>query len=127
MAAAGDLTPLGTRPVNQVGKVGESAHDRNWEPVALGNANAGLVLDVVGQVRQRVALSGATVFCDFLVTTGEGDWLEAEERDLLGVVEGKLNDATDLLVVDAVDDRGDRYDVDTVGPAIFDCAHFYIE
>ncbi len=48
---------------------------------------------------------------DVFVAAGKADRLEAEEADLLGVVERELDDAADLLVVDAVDDGGDGNDV----------------
>ena len=67
MAAAGQLTPLSIRPVDDVGPVGERAHERNREPVAERLADAGLRLHVVRQVRQRVALRLAAFVGDFLV------------------------------------------------------------
>ena len=69
-----------------------------------------LVLDVVRHVRERVALRQAALVGDVLVAAGEADRLEAEEADLLGVVERELDDAAHLLVVDAVDDGGDGHD-----------------
>ena len=53
--------------------------------------------------------------------------LEAEERDLLGIVERELDDAADLLVVDAVDDGGDRDDVDAGLVQVFDGPQLHIE
>jgi len=38
------------------------------------------------------------------VASGEAYRLERQEADFLGIVEGELDDASDLLVVDAVDD-----------------------
>ena len=106
------LAPLRRRAVHQVGPVGEGAHERDREPVADRLADAGLVLHVVRQVRQRVALRRAALVGDFLVAAGERHRLEREEGDLLRIVERELDDAADLLVVDAVDDRDDRDDVD---------------
>jgi len=60
-----------------------------------------------GRVREGVALRLATFVRDLFVAAGEADRLEGEEVDLLRVVEGKLDDAANLLVVDAVDDGGD--------------------
>ena len=113
MTAAGELTPIGVGPVHQVSPIGEGAHEADGEPIAGGLAQTGLVLDVVGHVAQGVALRHAAFVADILVTAGEGDRLEADKVDLLGVVEGELDDAADLLVIDAVNDGGHRNDVDT--------------
>ncbi len=88
------------------------AHERDREPVADRLADARLVLHVVRQVRQRVALRGAALVRHFLVAARERHRLERQELDLLGVVERELDDPADLLVVDAVDDRDDGDDVD---------------
>ena len=77
MASAGELAPLGGGPVNQVGPVREGAHEADGEPVALGLAEAALVLDVVGHVREGVALGQAALVGDVLVAAGEADRLEA--------------------------------------------------
>ena len=82
------------------------------EPVARRLADADLLLDVVGHVRERVALGHAALVGDVFVAAGEADRLEAEEADLLGIVERELDDAAHLLVVDAVDDGGDGHDLD---------------
>src|SRR6202030_3853572 len=57
----------------------------------------------------------------------EGDRLEREEVDLLRVVEGELDDASDLLVVHAVDDRDDRDDVDARAVQVLDRAKLHVE
>src|ERR1035441_7527571 len=71
-----------------------------------------LGLDVVGHVGEGVPLGDATLVGDVFVAAGEADGLEAEKADLSGVVEGELDDVSDLLVVDAVDDSGDGNDFD---------------
>ncbi len=111
VASAGELAPIRVRSVNQVGEVGEGAHEADREPVAGRLAQASLVLHVVRHVAQRVALRHAAFVADRLVAAGKGNRLEAEEVDPLRVVERELDDAADLLVVDAVDDGGDRNDV----------------
>ena len=63
-----------------------------------------LVLHVVRQVRQRVALRRAALVGDLLVAARERHRLERQEADLARVVERELDDPADLLVVDAVDD-----------------------
>ena len=127
MASAGQLSPLPVRPVDDVGPVGEGAHERDREPVAKRLADAGLGLHVVRQVRQRVALRLAALVGDLLVAAREAHRLEREEVDLARVVERELDDAADLLVVDAVDDRDDRHDVDAGAPQVLDRAQLHVE
>ena len=127
MAAARELTEFAVGPVHDVGPVGERAHERDREPVARGLADADLVLHVVGEVRQRVALRGAALRRDFLVAARERHRLERQEVDALRVVERELDDAADLLVVDAVDDGDDRHDVDAGAVEVLDRAQLHVE
>ena len=53
--------------------------------------------------------------------------MKREKRNLLWIVEGELHAASDLLVIDAVNDRDHRDDVDAVGPEILDSLKLYIE
>ena len=105
------LTPIAVRPMYQVGPVGEGGHERDGEPVARRFAQASLVLHVVRHVRQRVALCLAPLVADVLVAAGKADRLEAEEVDLLGIVQSELDDASHLLVIDSVHNGGDGDDV----------------
>ena len=73
VASAGELAPLGGRPVHEIGPVREGGHEADGEPVALGNAEADLILDVVGHVREGVALGDAALFADVLVAAGEAE------------------------------------------------------
>ena len=100
---------------------------RDGEPVAGGLAETGLVRHVVREVRERVALRVAALVGDGLVAAGEGDRLEGEEGDLLGVVERELDDAADLLVVDAVDDGHDGDDVDAGLVQVLDGLELHVE
>ena len=127
MAAAGQLSEFLLGAVRHVGPVGEAAHEGNREPVADRLADAGLVLHVVRQVRQRVALRVAALVGDLLVAAGERHRLEREEVDLLRVVERELDDAADLLVVDAVDDGDDRHDVDAGAVQVLDRPQLDVE
>src|SRR5581483_23508 len=61
------------------------------------------------------------------VASGEGNRLERAEGNDLRIVEGKLDDAPDLLVVDAVHDGGDGHDVHAVGVKVFDGAQLDVE
>ena len=127
MAAARQVAPLRGRSVDEVGPVGERAHERDREPVAHRLADAGLILHVVREVRQRVALRRAALVGDELVAAGERHRLERQEVDLLRVVERELDDAADLLVVHAVDDRRDRNDIDAGGVQVLDRAQLDVE
>ncbi len=112
VAAAGNLSPFGLRPVNHVGEIGERAHQRKREPIARRFGDADLFLHVQRQVRQRVTLLQAALFGDVLVAAGERNRLERDERDLLRIFQRETNDRSDLVVIDAVDQRGHQNDVD---------------
>ena len=127
MAPARQLAEFLLGAVRDVGPVGEAAHERDREPVARRFAEPGLVLHVVREVRQRVALRRAPLRRHLFVAAGERHRLEREEVDLLRVVERELDDAADLLVVDAVDDRHDRHDVHAVAVQVLDRAQLDVE
>ena len=127
VAAAAQRAPILVGPVNQVGPVGEGAHERDGEPVASGLAQSGLILHVVRQVRQRVALRVTALVGDGLVASGERNRLEREERDALGIVERELDDASDLLVVEVVDDGDDRHDLDAGLVQVLDRLQLHVE
>src|SRR6185503_1297500 len=78
-------------------------------------------------MRQRVALCIAAFVSYFFVAAGERDGLEGEELNLLWIVERELNDAPDLFVVDTVDDRRDRNDINAGAVEILDRAQLYVE
>ncbi len=113
--------------MDDVRPVGEGGHERDREPVADRLADAGLLLHVVREMRQRVALRGAPFRRDLFVAAGERHRLERQEVDPLRVVERELDDAADLLVVDAVDDRDDRHDVHTRLVEVLDGAQLDVE
>jgi len=81
----------------------------------------------VSEVRERVALRGSTLVGNFLVASSERNRLEREEIDLPRVIEGELDNSSDLLVVDAVDDGRDRDDVDAGGVKVLDRAQLDVE
>ncbi len=114
-------------PVHQIGPVREGGHEADREPVALRNAEANLVLDVVGHVRKGVALRNAALFADVFVAAGKTDRLERKEADLLGIVERELDDAANLLVVDAVDDGRHRDDIYAGFVQIIDGLQLYVK
>ena len=127
MAAAAQLAPVRSRSVNQIGPVGERAHERNREPVARRNAHTHLILHVMREVRQRVALRRAAFVCDFFVAASKGNRLEREERNLFRIIQRELNDRAHLLVVHAVDDRDHRNNVDAVRVQIFNGLQLHVE
>ena len=127
MAAAAQLAPIRVRPVHQVGEIGERAHEGNREPVAHRLAQPGLVLHVVRQVRQRVALGLAALVGDGFIAAGERNRLEGQERNLLRIVEREAHHRAHLLVVDAVDDGDHRHDVDAGALQVLDRAQLHIE
>src|SRR5207302_9801900 len=101
-AAARKLAPIGSRTVHQISPIRERAHERNREPAADRFAQAGLVLHVVSQVRERVTLRPTALVGDRLVADGERNRLEAEKADRLGIIQRELDDPPYLFTVDAV-------------------------
>src|SRR5579862_7791588 len=79
------------------------------------------------EVRQRIALGFTAIVGYGLVTPGEADRLEGKKSDALGIVERELDNASDLLVVDAVDDGHDGDDLYSGGVQIFDGFQLHIE
>ena len=75
-----------------------------------GLAQSDLILHVVRKVRERVALRLSALVGDFFVAAGKGNRLEAQERNDLRIVEREADHRAHLLVVDAVNNRDDRYD-----------------
>src|SRR6202166_5421969 len=90
--------------MHDVSPIAERAQERDRIPIARRNAKPSLILHVVRQVSEGVTLCLPAIVGDGLIASSEGNRLEAEESDLLRIVERELNDASNLLVVDAVDD-----------------------
>ena len=63
-------------------------------------------------MRQGVALAVTAIGGDLLIPAGEGNRLEGDEGDLLGVVHGEPDDGADLVIVDFVDQGGHQNDLD---------------
>src|SRR5207248_8963888 len=64
---------------------------------------------------------------DGFVAAGEADRLKTKEANFLRVVQSELNDASDLLVVNAVDDGHDGNDFDSGGVQVINGLQFYVE
>jgi hypothetical protein len=127
MAAARNLSPIALGPVNHVGEIGKSSHQRKREPVARRFRDADLIPHIVCKVGERVTLLQTTLFGDQLVTAGERYRLKRDERDLLRILECEPNDRSDLVVVDSVYKRGYEDDVDAGFVKIVDRTKLYVE
>src|ERR1043166_8943552 len=79
------------------------------------------------QMAQRIALCLAAVVCDLFIATGERNRLEAQEADGLGIIERELDNAAHLLIVDAVDDGGDRNNVHAVFMQVVNGAQLHVK
>ena len=98
--------------IEEVLEIGKGAGRREREPVPHRLADAGLVLHVVREVRERIALALPGLVVDLLVAPREGDGLEGDGVDLVDVPDSEPQDVADLVVVDRVHDRRDQGDVD---------------
>src|SRR5207249_2174760 len=95
------------------------------EPFAAGgvvDAN-----DVLGEAVRIDEGGDGDCFLSLFVAANEADGLEGEEVDLLRVVKSELDDAANLLVVDAIDNDGDENDVDAGLVKIVDGLEFYVK
>ena len=127
MAAAAQLAPFRGGSVDQIGEVGEGAHERDREPIANGFAHVHLVLHVVGQMRQRVALRGPALIGDGLIAASERNRLEREERNLLGIVQREADHRAHLLIIDAVDDGDHGNDFHARAMQVIDGLQLHVE
>ena len=93
----------------------------------IGSDDARLPLQVLGEVRQRVALPVPFLVADLLVAARERDGLERHETHLVAVLQRELHDRSDLIVVDRLDDRDDQADVDAGGVEVFNRAQLHVE
>src|SRR5579863_2099122 len=127
VAAAAYLAPLRLGSVDQVGEVGEGAHQRDGKPVARGLGDAHLPLHIGSHVRERIALPQTALRRDVLVAAGERYRLERDEGDLLGVLAGEVDDGSYLVVVHSVDERRDQDDLDARLVHVLDGAQFHVK
>src|SRR5205823_5846428 len=79
------------------------------------------------QVRQRVALLQASLGGNRLVSSGKRNRLERQEGNLSWVVESEPNDRSDLIIIDAVDQRRNQYDLNAGFVQVVDCPELHIE
>src|SRR5688500_17351883 len=97
----------------QVSEVGKSAHQRKRNPITRRLSDADLVLNIVGQMRKRVALLQPALLGDLFVATGERNRLERKESNLLWIVESESNNRADLIVVDSIHERRHQHNLDS--------------
>ncbi len=74
-----------------------------------------------------LALRLPTIVRNLFIAASEGNRLEAQETNGLGIVQGKLNNAAHLLIVDAVDDGGNRNDIDTIFMQVVNGAQLHVK
>ena len=79
------------------------------------------------EVAQRVSLRAPHFIAHVFVAAREAHRLEADDGDLVGVRDGKVEDGADLIVIDAVDDGDDEHDVDACGVEVLDGAQLHVE
>ena len=112
---------------HQIDDVTERVHRAQRKPITEGVGGAQLALHVVGQVTQCVALRVAACGGDVFVASRETHGLERNHRDLVGVVDGELDDGPYLVVVDPVDDGHDQHHVDARGVQVVDGLKLHVE
>ncbi len=120
MAAAGERAPLGLVALDHVRKTRKGADEGDREPIAGRLDFADLLADVARKVRERVALPETPLGSDVLIAAGEGNRLEADEGDLLGIFHRELHNGADLVVVHIIHDGHDEHDFDAGLVHVFD-------
>ena len=113
--------------MNQIRKIGEGAHQRKREPIARRLGDTHLILHVVRQMRKRIALLQTTLGSDLFIAAGERNRLEGKEGNLLRIVHREADDRSHLIVIDAVNQRGDQNDLDACFVQVVDCAQLHVE
>ena len=78
-------------------------------------------------MRKRVALAQTAFRSDFFVASGEGNRLERNERNFLGVLHRELYDRSHLIVVHVVDDGRNQHDIDARFVHVLNRAQFHVE
>src|SRR5271165_5152528 len=78
-------------------------------------------------MRQRIPLRLTPFVRDGFVAASETYWLERQESDFLRIIQRKLNDSSYLLVVDAVDDRHHRDNLNARPVQVVDGLQLYVE
>src|SRR5207248_10279493 len=76
---------------------------------------------------ERVTLLDAQFIGNIFVAAGERNWLESYCLNFVDVLRGELDDLTDGIVVDGVDDGHDEGNFDSYARQILNRAHFHVE
>src|ERR1700687_1888714 len=127
VAAARKRSPLGIRSVDEVRESGKGGDERDREPVAGRLHFADLTADVLRKMRKGVALAEAALRGNVFVAASEGNRLEADERNFLGIFHRELHDGADLVVVNVVYDGDDQHDFDAGFVHVFDGAKLHVK
>src|SRR5512133_1230210 len=120
MAPAIQRSNLAARLIHQIDHVTDGSHRAQWKPVAQRSEQPGLVFQIMRQVTKRVAFACALFVGDVLVAASEADWLERDHRDLVRVLDRKLDDLANLGIVDPAHDRDNQHHVDPSRVQILD-------
>ncbi len=109
MAIARRPAPRSISALQHVHHARERRIGRKREPIAQRlNVSVELIFQIVRHARERVAPLLAHLVGDIFVAAGERNRLERDRLNLVDVLRGKLDDLTDAVVVDVVDDRRQR-------------------
>ena len=127
MAAAGERTPLRILTLHHVRESGESADERNGEPVTCRLNLANLRADILREMRKRVALAQAAFRSNVFVAASKRNRLEANESDFLGVFHRKFHHRANLIVVHVVDDGYHQHDFNASFVHVFNGAQLHVK
>src|SRR4029079_15638077 len=105
MATTADLSPFRSGSVNEIRKISKSADQRNRERIAARFGQAGLLLHIVCKMRKRIALCQTAFIADFFIASSKRHRLECDKRNLLWVRSCELDDWSNLIVIDSVNER----------------------
>src|SRR5437870_7493160 len=81
----------------------------------------------MGQMAKGITLGFAALVGNFFIAPGEGNRLETQEADGLGIIKRELNDAPHLLIIDAVHDSGDWDDIYAGLMQVMDGAQLHVK
>src|SRR6185369_9652368 len=91
------------------------------------NMTTKLVLQIVRHARECVAPLRAQLVGDIFIASGKRNRLKRDRLHLVDVLRGKLDDLTDTIVVDTVNDRHDEGDFDSSFCEVLDRSQLNVE
>src|SRR5436305_8968207 len=83
------------------------------EPVTSWLRNADLIFHIMRQMGKRVTLLQASLRRNCFVTAGKRNRLKGKESNFLRIVERKTNDRSDLIIVNAINQRGHEHNLNS--------------